>query len=80
MPRMSGREAFRHITRLDPAARVLFSTGYAADAIDELDGAFGLLHKPYRPHDLLAAVRAAVADPGDRPASRPPGPRTPVPG
>ncbi|HEX4608786.1 MAG TPA: PAS domain S-box protein, partial [Urbifossiella sp.] len=62
MPRMSGRDAFRHILHLDPAARVLFSTGYSADDIASLDGAVGLLNKPYRPGDLLAAVRAALAD------------------
>jgi hypothetical protein len=46
-----------------PDARVLFSTGYSAEDVAELDGAIGLLSKPYRPHDLLAAVRAAVCEP-----------------
>ncbi len=61
MPRMSGHDAFQHIRALDPAARVLFSTGYSAEDITEIDGAVGLLNKPYRPADLLAAVRAALA-------------------
>jgi PAS domain S-box-containing protein len=61
MPRMSGRDAFRHMVEVDPAARVLFSTGYSAEDIAELDGSVGLLGKPYRPHELLAAVRAALA-------------------
>jgi len=60
MPRMSGRDAFRHLVELDPGARVLFSTGYSAGDIAELDGSVGLLGKPYRPHELLAAVRAAL--------------------
>jgi CheY-like chemotaxis protein len=61
MPRMSGRDAFRHMVQLVPDARILFSTGYSADDVAGLDGAIGLLSKPYRPHDLLAAVRAALA-------------------
>jgi two-component system cell cycle sensor histidine kinase/response regulator CckA len=64
MPRMSGRDAFRHLVRIAPDARVLFSTGYSAEDIAELPGALGLLSKPYRPAELLAAVRDALtADP-----------------
>ena len=63
MPRMSGRDAFRHMVELQPGARILFSTGYSAEDVAGLDGAVGLLNKPYRPHDLLAAVRAALATP-----------------
>ena len=64
MPRMSGRDAFRQIARLAPNVRVLFSTGYSIDDVADLDGAIGLLSKPYRPHELLAAVRDALdADP-----------------
>jgi nitrogen-specific signal transduction histidine kinase/ActR/RegA family two-component response regulator len=62
MPRLSGRDAFRQIQEIDPAARVLFSSGYSADDLSEADGAKGLLSKPYRPPDLLAAVRRAVTD------------------
>ena len=61
MPRMSGRDAFRHLIEIDPEARVLFSTGYSSGEIAELDGSVGLLGKPYRPHELLAAIRAALA-------------------
>jgi PAS domain S-box-containing protein len=61
MPRLSGRDAYRRLVEIDPAARVLFSTGYSADEIAELNGALGLLGKPYRPHELLAAVRDALA-------------------
>ena len=65
MPRLSGRDAFRQIQGIDPAARVLFSSGYSADDLSEVEGARGLLSKPYRPPDLLAAVRRAVADPAE---------------
>jgi two-component system, cell cycle sensor histidine kinase and response regulator CckA len=61
MPRMSGRDALRHILDIDPAARVLFSTGYSAEDLASVDGAIGLLSKPYRPQDLVTAVRAALA-------------------
>jgi CheY-like chemotaxis protein len=60
MPRMSGRDAYRELVRLDPDARVLFSTGYSAEELAELDGAVGLLNKPYRPDELLAAVNEAL--------------------
>ena len=61
MPRMSGLDAYRHITELAPGARILFSTGYSTEDVAELDGALGLLSKPYRPHELLAAVRDALS-------------------
>jgi PAS domain S-box-containing protein len=60
MPRMSGPEAYHHLTRIHADARILFSTGYSADNIAELDGAFGLLNKPYRPVELVQAVREAL--------------------
>ncbi len=60
MPRMSGRDALRHILDLDPAARVLFSTGFSEEDLASVDGAIGLLSKPYRPQDLITAVRAAL--------------------
>ncbi|MBN9121298.1 MAG: PAS domain S-box protein [Planctomycetes bacterium] len=61
MPRMSGRDAFRHMIELNPSARIMFSTGYTAEDLVEVDGAAGLLSKPYRPQELLAAVRTALA-------------------
>jgi PAS domain S-box-containing protein len=60
MPRMSGRDAFGHLLEIDPAARILFSTGYSDEHIAELEGAVGLLSKPYRPHELLTAVQSAL--------------------
>lgn len=63
MPRMSGPDAFRHMTALDPAARVLFSTGYSPEDLSGVEGSVGLLAKPYRPEGLLAAVRDALNAP-----------------
>jgi len=67
MPRMSGRDAFRHLVKINPTARVLFSTGYSGGDLAELDGSVGLLGKPYRPQELLAAVQAALATPSALP-------------
>jgi two-component system, cell cycle sensor histidine kinase and response regulator CckA len=61
MPRMSGRDAFRQMIELYPSARILFSTGYTAEDLVEVDGSMGLLSKPYRPQELVAAVRTALA-------------------
>jgi PAS domain S-box-containing protein len=63
MPRMSGRDAYRLMANIDPAARILFSTGYSADDLVEVDGSAGLLTKPYRPQELVAAVRLALEVP-----------------
>ncbi|MFM8273265.1 MAG: PAS domain S-box protein [Gemmata sp.] len=62
MPRMSGGDAARHMTRIDPNVLILFSTGYAAEDVAELHVSRGLLSKPYRPQQLVAAVRAALTD------------------
>jgi CheY-like chemotaxis protein len=61
MPRLSGRDAFRQLRALDPDVRVLFSSGYSADDLSDVAGALGLLAKPYRPADLVQAVREALA-------------------
>ena len=60
MPRLSGRDAFRTMIEIDPDARVLFSSGYSSDDLSDVSGAIGLLAKPYRPRDLLSAVRRAL--------------------
>jgi CheY-like chemotaxis protein len=69
MPRMSGRDAFHRMIELDPEARILFSTGYSADDLSEIEGALGLLPKPYRPEGLLNSVRNALGNAFHSPAS-----------
>jgi PAS domain S-box-containing protein len=61
MPRMSGRDAYDLIAAIDPAARVLFSSGYSAEDISDIITTAGMLAKPYRPGDLLKTVRDAIA-------------------
>ena len=65
MPRLSGQEALRHLREFDPGVRVVFASGYSADyaADSDSDGVLGFIHKPYRPHDLARAVRAALDSP-----------------
>ncbi len=62
MPRVSGREAYLRIRAHDPTARVLLSTGYTSEDVTSLNGPVGMLPKPYRPVDLLAAVSRALPD------------------
>jgi len=60
MPKMSGRELAARVTALRPDIRVLYSSGYAADAIGD-DGVIGdginFLAKPYEPARLADVVR-----------------------
>ncbi len=60
MPRLSGRDAARRLVALDPAVKILLSSGYSTDDVSDIPEALGLLSKPYRPSALLAAVRDAL--------------------
>jgi CheY-like chemotaxis protein len=64
MPRLGGREACRQLARIDPQVRVLLSSGFASDTAGAVQepGVRGFVAKPYRPADLTAAVRTALAD------------------
>jgi nitrogen-specific signal transduction histidine kinase/CheY-like chemotaxis protein len=64
MPRMGGAEAFRLIRQLDPAARVLLTSGYTEqEALDTLASLVpdGFLQKPFRVRDLVAKVQELLA-------------------
>jgi nitrogen-specific signal transduction histidine kinase/CheY-like chemotaxis protein len=65
MPRLSGRDAFHRLVDLDPQVRVLFASGYAKEHITEAEQEriLGFVGKPYRPHELAEAVRAALDKP-----------------
>ena len=53
MPGMRGEEILRRLHTAAPEVPVLVTSGYAPQHID---GAAGILHKPYRLRDLIAAV------------------------
>jgi two-component system, cell cycle sensor histidine kinase and response regulator CckA len=77
MPGMGGKACLREILALDPGARVLVSSGYPADdALGEgrIEGAAGILRKPYEAGLLLSKIREALrgAQPGPPPAGSPP--------
>ena len=63
MPAMSGKELVEHLTRRMPALRVLYMSGYAANAIVDrgvLEAGTQLLHKPFTPVELARKVRAVL--------------------
>lgn len=60
MPKKGGLEAFEEIRALRPEVRVLFSSGYSAEFIENRGGPGpgpDLLTKPVHPLDLLRKVR-----------------------
>ena len=62
MPGMTGEETFLAIRELDPTARVVLCSGYTEqEAVARFAGGglAGFLQKPFRPEDLLAAIRGA---------------------
>ncbi|NVO13951.1 MAG: PAS domain S-box protein [Rhodoplanes sp.] len=73
---MNGRELAAEVLRRRPGAKVLYTSGYAEDAIvhhGRLDPGVTLLNKPYRKADVVAKVREALAGPvatGTGPRSR----------
>jgi PAS domain S-box-containing protein len=65
MPRMSGREAFIEMRRINPAIPVIVCTGYGdneeVQALLTL-GASGMLAKPYRIAELAAKLEGVLAN------------------
>jgi PAS domain S-box-containing protein len=65
MPGLSGERTFEELRRLDPTVRVLLSSGYSeAEATRRFvgRGLAGFIQKPYRPEQLVDAVRRALRD------------------
>jgi len=63
MPGLSGERTFEELRRLDPTVRVLLSSGYSeAEATRRFvgRGLAGFIQKPYRPEQLVDAVRRAL--------------------
>ena len=56
-------DAVRGMSELDPAVRVILSSGYSADqaSVISFPQVLGFLQKPFKRGELLAAVRDALA-------------------
>lgn len=66
MPGMNGSELCAALETIRPGLRVLFMSGYTADAILHrgiIDPGIHFLQKPFPIDDLARAVRAALSDP-----------------
>jgi CheY-like chemotaxis protein len=59
MPKMGGRELAERLTEVNPKLRVLYLSGYTADALlrDGFVEGTPFLHKPFSPGDLARKVR-----------------------
>ncbi len=63
---MNGRELAEKVRRRRPGIRILYTSGYTADAIihqGRIDAGVQLLSKPYRSADLAKRVREVLAAP-----------------
>jgi CheY-like chemotaxis protein len=67
MPGMTGQEACGALRKVNPAVKILLSSGYAIGE-DEISGfgAQGFIHKPFRIDELAQAVRSLVERPAPR--------------
>ncbi|MBI2422487.1 MAG: PAS domain S-box protein [Candidatus Hydrogenedentes bacterium] len=63
MPRMNGEECFRALSAINPAVKVLLSSGYSEqEAMSRFlgEGLAGFIQKPYRAGDLIHAIGVIV--------------------
>jgi PAS domain S-box-containing protein len=60
MPRLSGREAYEAIARLDPQVPVVLCTGFSVDSVEDLPGVAAALAKPYHAADLAKLLRRLI--------------------
>jgi hypothetical protein len=63
MPEIGGQEAFRQLKNINPAIKVLLSSGYSQDGdAQEIieEGVIGFIQKPYAVDQLLNKVRVAI--------------------
>ena len=71
MPRMGGKELAEDLTRARPALKVLYMSGYSANAITRhgvLDSGMRLLAKPFTADELTRRVRDVLDGGSGRPA------------
>lgn len=63
MPKKNGREVYEEISRICPGVKVLYSSGYTADFIENRgvsEKGIELIMKPVQPMELLRRIRAML--------------------
>lgn len=63
MPTMGGKETFYRLKEIDPAVRVVVSTGYSNTSLESSplrSAVDGILQKPYQMEDLSKTMRKAI--------------------
>jgi DNA-binding response OmpR family regulator len=68
---MNGPQLAERLSAARTGLRVLFASGYAADALGPrgvLGPGIAIIEKPFKPADLATRVRAMLDRPGDGPA------------
>jgi two-component system, cell cycle sensor histidine kinase and response regulator CckA len=63
MPGMGGLKCLGEILRIDPEAKIVITSGYAANTTRSdllAKGAVGFIEKPYRLQDLLGTIRSVL--------------------
>jgi DNA-binding NtrC family response regulator len=65
MPDMSGAVTMQELLRIRPDLRVVLSSGYSQEEAvtdnEVTSAAVAFIQKPYRPADLVATIRRALA-------------------
>ncbi|MBS3759706.1 MAG: PAS domain S-box protein, partial [Desulfobacterales bacterium] len=65
MPGIGGNQCLQEILKLDPSAKILISSGYAADGLAKqalASGACGFIGKPYQTTELAEKIRTLLDD------------------
>ncbi len=65
MPKLNGREVYDAVKGIDPAMKILFSSGYGKDVIIDqgrLEHGMNYLAKPFTPKELLMKIREVLDD------------------
>jgi nitrogen-specific signal transduction histidine kinase/CheY-like chemotaxis protein len=63
MPQMTARELYPRLKEINPAVKVLLSSGYSSDGVAQSlieQGACGFLSKPYRIKEIASTIRDAL--------------------
>jgi two-component system, cell cycle sensor histidine kinase and response regulator CckA len=63
MPRMSGKEAFISLRKIDPGVKILFTSGFKQDErVAEVIrmGVNGFIQKPYVMHELSRKMKEVI--------------------